>query len=111
SARGIDIQNDESVVNYDLPESLEYYVPNVGRKGQGSHIHQAGMFLNAQEKELSADIENNLGKLIQRIEISKNDYKYTLDFTEDKSHDWKKLMKEIELEENTRKKRKKKSKR
>ncbi|MCD4771878.1 MAG: DEAD/DEAH box helicase, partial [Bacteroidales bacterium] len=96
SARGIDIQNVEYVVNYDLPESLENYVHRVGRTGRGSQKGQAVSFCSPEEKELLADIENNLGKPIQRIEISKNDYKYTLDFTEDKSHDWKKLMKEIE---------------
>ena len=110
SARGIDIQNVEYVVNYDLPESLENYVHRVGRTGRGSQKGQAVSFCSPEEKELLADIEKNLGKAIKRIEISKNDYKYTLDFTEDKSHDWQKLMKEIELEENTRKKRKKKSK-
>ena len=110
SARGIDIQNVEYVVNYDLPESLENYVHRVGRTGRGSQKGQAVSFCSPEEKELLVDIEKNLDKAIKRIEISKNDYKYTLDFTEDKSHDWKNLMKEIEQEENTRKKRKKKSK-
>ena len=111
SARGIDIPNVEYVVNYDLPESSEHYVHRVGRTGRASQKGQAVSFCSSEEKELLEDIEKNLGKAIQRIAISKNDYQNTLDFTEDKSQDWKSLMEEAELEEKNRKKKKKKSKR
>ncbi len=111
SARGIDIPNVEYVVNYDLPESSEQYVHRVGRTGRASQKGQAVSFCSSEEKELLEDIEKNLGKAIQRIAISKNDYQNTLDFTVDKSHDWKSLMKEAEQEEKNRKKKKKKSKR
>ena len=111
SARGIDIPNVEYVVNYDLPESSEQYVHRVGRTGRGSQKGQAVSFCSSEEKELLEEIEKNLGKAIQRIAISKNDYQNTLDFTEDKSQDWKSLMEEAEQEEKNRKKKKKKSKR
>ncbi len=111
SARGIDIPNVEYVVNYDLPESSEQYVHRVGRTGRASQKGQAVSFCSSEEKELLEDIEKNLGKAIQRIAISKNDYQNTLDFTEDKSQDWKSLMEEAEQEEKNRKKKKKKSKR
>jgi ATP-dependent RNA helicase RhlE len=55
-----------------------------------------------------AEIENNLGKPIQRIIISKNDYENTISFTEDKTEDWKKLLQEDEQGEKLRKKKKKK---
>ncbi|MCD4834889.1 MAG: DEAD/DEAH box helicase, partial [Bacteroidales bacterium] len=96
SARGIDIPNVEYVVNYDLPESSEQYVHRVGRTGRASQKGQAVSFCSSEEKELLEDIEKNLGKAIQRIAISKNDYQNTLDFTEDKSQDWKSLMEEAE---------------
>ena len=68
-------------------------------------------FYSEEEKELLAEIETNLGKPIKRIEISKNDYQNTVSFTEDKTHNWKTLMEEAELEEKKRKKNKKKNKR
>jgi len=110
SARGIDIQNVEYVVNYDLPDSSENYVHRVGRTGRGSQKGQAFSFCSSEEKELLGDIEHYLGKPIQKIEITKSDYKSTLELTEDKNHDWQKLMVEIENEKNTRKKKKKKTK-
>ena len=111
SARGIDIPNVEYVVNYDLPESSEQYVHRVGRTGRASQKGQAVSFCSTEEKELLEEIEKNLGKAIHRIAISKNDYQNTLDFTVDKSHDWKSLLKEAEQDEKNRKKKKKKSKR
>ncbi len=110
SARGIDIQNVEYVVNYDLPDSSENYVHRVGRTGRGSQKGQAFSFCSSEEKELLGDIEHYLGKPIQKIEITKSDYKSTLELTEDTNHDWQKLMVEIENEKNTRKKKKKKKK-
>ncbi len=111
SARGIDIPNVEYVVNYDLPESSEQYVHRVGRTGRASQKGQAVSFCSVEEKELLEEIEENLGKAIQRIAISKKDYQNTLDFTVDKSQDWKSLMKEAEEGEKNRKKKKKKYKR
>jgi len=110
SARGIDIPNVEYVVNYDLPETSEHYVHRVGRTGRASQKGQAVSFCSTEEKELLAEIEENLGKPIQRIVISKSDYQSTLNFTEDKSHDWKSLMEKAEQEDKEYKKKKKKKK-
>ncbi|RLD50046.1 MAG: ATP-dependent helicase, partial [Bacteroidetes bacterium] len=96
SARGIDIPNVEYVVNYDMPETLEYYVHRVGRTGRGNQKGQAVSFCSPEEKVLLDEIEKNLGKGIQRIEISKKDYKDTLNFKEEKTDDWKSLIIEAE---------------
>ncbi len=111
SARGIDIPNVDYVVNYDLPDTSEQYVHRVGRTGRASQKGQAISFCSNEEKDLLAEIEDNLGKPIQRIEISKSDYQNTISFTEDKSEDWKKLITEDEEFEKNRKKKKKKHKR
>ena len=108
SARGIDIPNVEYVINYDLPDSAEYYVHRVGRTGRGNQKGQAISFCSTEEKPLLEEIEKNLGKPIHRIEISKNDYQITLDFSDDKPHDWKALLEEAEGFEFKRKKKKKK---
>ncbi|MDA3954325.1 MAG: DEAD/DEAH box helicase [Bacteroidales bacterium] len=108
SARGIDIPNVEYVVNYDLPESSEQYVHRVGRTGRANQRGQAVSFCSDEEQELLKEIEENLGKPIMRIEISKNDYQSTVNFTEDKTHNWKTIMKEAEEGEEIRKKKRKK---
>ena len=108
SARGIDIPNVEYVINYDLPDSAEYYVHRVGRTGRGNQKGQAISFCSTEERPLLEEIEKNLGKPIHRIEISKNDYQITLDFSDDKPHDWKALLEEAEGFEFKRKKKKKK---
>jgi len=108
SARGIDIPNVEYVINYDLPDSAEYYVHRVGRTGRGNQKGQAISFCSTEEKPLLEEIEKNLGKPIHRIEISKNDYQITLDFSDDKPHDWKSLLEEAEGFKAKRKKKKKK---
>ena len=99
SARGIDIPNVEYVVNYDLPETAEYYVHRVGRTGRGTQKGQAISFCSEEEKELLAIIEENLGKPISRIDISKRDYAITLKLTEEKDTDWRKVVNEIEQED------------
>lgn len=113
SARGIDIPNVEYVVNYDLPDTLENYVHRVGRTGRGSQKGQAVSFCSSQEKEILEIIEKNLGKAIQRMDISKKDYKYTLEIYADRSHDWRSLLKEEETRRRQgygrRKKKKRKS--
>ncbi len=111
SARGIDIPNVDFVVNYDLPEVPENYVHRVGRTGRGTQKGRAVSFCSSEEKEILLEIESFLDKEISVLEIDKNDYRETLDFTKDTDYNWKKLIKDIEKEEKAfpaKKKRKKK---
>lgn len=98
SARGIDIPNVEYVINYDMPESSEHYVHRVGRTGRGSLRGIAISFCSNEEKELLQEIEENLGKPISRMEISKMDYKNILKESGKQDNDWKSVMNEIKLE-------------
>ncbi len=106
SARGIDVPNVEYVINYDMPDSSEYYVHRVGRTGRGDQKGQAISFCSEEEKPLLKEIEENLGNPIHRLEVSKSDYEYTVNKTEKKANDWQALLDDAEREEKSRKKKK-----
>ncbi len=109
SARGIDIPDVDFVINYDLPDVAENYVHRIGRTGRGVQKGYAVSFCSSEEKNMLAEIEAFLNKPIERLEIKKNDYLDTLDFTEDVDNNWKALLKEAEsIEGKFKKKRKKK---
>lgn len=96
SARGIDIPNVEYVVNYDLPEQSENYVHRVGRTGRGTAKGFAVSFCGEEEKAVLKEIEQFLGRPVTIMNIEKDEYHETLDFTEDADDNWKSLIKENE---------------
>jgi len=111
SARGIDIPDVDFVVNYDLPEVPENYVHRVGRTGRGTKKGQAVSFCSSEEKVILDEIESFLDKEIMVMDIDKNAYRETLDFTKDTDNNWKKLIRENEIEQKeylAKKKKKKK---
>jgi ATP-dependent RNA helicase RhlE len=71
TARGIDIQDVDIVVNYDLPDYTENYVHRVGRTGRGKKKGIAFSFCSPHEKELLDEIEGFLGKEITKLKIDK----------------------------------------
>jgi len=108
SARGIDIPNVEFVVNYDIPEQPENYVHRIGRTGRGKMKGFAISFCSKDEKHLLDEIEKLIGKTIHLIQISKANYKETIDFkVEEEKDDWQSVMNQIEEIDNGRKKKKK----
>lgn len=111
SARGIDIPDVEYVINYDLPELPEHYVHRVGRTGRGTHKGQAISFCSAEEKDILAKIENRLGKAIQKLKVSKDDYSHTVESSkENETDDWQSLLDQEEAFQKSRKKKKRKKK-
>ncbi len=110
SARGIDIPDVDFVVNYDLPDVPENYVHRVGRTGRGVKKGQAVSFCSKEEEPLLKAIEAWMGKAIRVMQIDKNDYSETLNFSEDVPNDnWRLLLEEAEAAElKFRKKKKKK---
>lgn len=99
SARGIDISKVEYVINYDLPDEVENYVHRVGRTGRGDARGIAISFCSAEEREVLNQIQTFLGKEIKVLDISKEEYFDTKDFTDDHSSDWRALMKEVANEQ------------
>jgi ATP-dependent RNA helicase RhlE len=96
SARGIDIKQVEYVVNYDIPDVAEYYVHRVGRTGRG--VERKGYaisFCSPEEKPLLEDIEKFIGGPINLMELDKDDYKSTIDFSAEAKTDYNAVMKEI----------------
>jgi ATP-dependent RNA helicase RhlE len=110
SARGIDIPDVGLVVNYDLPESPEYYIHRVGRTGRGTSKGQAISFCSKEEREMLGIIEEQLGKPIYRTEISKGFYRDTIqDSIENEETDWQSLLDQDEAFQKGSKKKNKKS--
>ncbi|MES2727291.1 MAG: DEAD/DEAH box helicase [Bacteroidota bacterium] len=110
SARGIDIENVDYVINYDLPDVPENYVHRVGRTGRGVKSGKAVSFCSTEEKEVLKNIETYLGQPINILEIDKLAYEQTIDFSEDGSKNWKDLLKQaaqFEAKKEVKKKKKK----
>ena len=68
AARGIDIDELNWVVNYDLPEVAETYVHRIGRTGRAGRDGAAISFCRADERDYLKQIEKLLGKRIPVIE-------------------------------------------
>ncbi|MFN6944879.1 MAG: DEAD/DEAH box helicase [Cytophagaceae bacterium] len=107
SARGIDIPGINMVINYDLPDVAENYVHRVGRTGRGMSKGIAVSFCSPEEKEMLNEIETYITKPVKVLDIDKQSYTETIDFSEDKTTDLKSLMEEIEFLEDKHKKSKK----
>lgn len=104
NARGIDVNQVEYVINYDLPDVAENYVHRIGRTGRGNHKGMAISFCSEEEKPILAQIETYLTKPIKLMQLQTIDYEETLAISEDNPHDWKALLKEAAINPIKRKK-------
>ena len=105
SARGIDIPDVGYVINFDLPEKPENYVHRVGRTGRGVRKGIAISFCSKDEKDLLQEIQELLHKPIEVIRIGKKDYAETIRKPDQKT-DVQALIRDQELWEEEKKKRK-----
>ncbi len=109
SARGIDIQGVDFVINYDLPEQAENYVHRIGRTGRGRARGQAISFCSEHERPLLQSIEEYIYQPVKELSIEKAEYLETIDLALGNSKRLDDLLGEIEsLEEFRRKKKKSK---
>jgi ATP-dependent RNA helicase RhlE len=69
AARGIDINQLELVINYDLPEVPETYVHRIGRTGRAGNAGTALSFCAQDERPLLKDIQKLTGKNLPTIKI------------------------------------------
>ena len=68
AARGIDVDDLEYVINFDLPNIAETYVHRIGRTGRAGAKGTAFSFCDAEEKEYLRDIEKLIAKKIPVID-------------------------------------------
>jgi len=57
AARGIDVDNVEAVINYDIPQDIEYYVHRIGRTGRAGKTGRSFTFATAREMYRIREIE------------------------------------------------------
>lgn len=71
AARGIDVSNIDLVINYDVPDKMEYYVHRIGRTGRAGHAGRACTLVSPQDNGKILDIERRFQiKLIKEQAIS-----------------------------------------
>jgi len=75
AARGIDINNLDAVINFDLPNVPETYVHRIGRTGRAGQLGTAYSFCSADEKLYVSTIQ----KLINTQITVEKDHPYPLD--------------------------------
>jgi ATP-dependent RNA helicase RhlE len=68
AARGIDVDDLEYVINYEMPNISETYVHRIGRTGRAGAKGTALSFCDAEEKEFLRDIEKLIAKKIPVID-------------------------------------------
>lgn len=68
AARGIDVENIEAVINYDLPNDEEYYVHRIGRTGRAGKAGKAYTFISGREFYKLKDIQRYTKASIMKTE-------------------------------------------
>ena len=68
AARGIDIDDMECVINYEIPNIPETYVHRIGRTGRAGAAGTAYSFCDGEEKAYLKDIEKLIGKKVPVME-------------------------------------------
>lgn len=94
SARGIDVDGVDYVINYDIPEVAENYVHRVGRTGRGRAKGKAISFCAKEEKPLLEAIEIFTTVPITRAVVTRGEYAETIELADEGKDNWKSLMSE-----------------
>ncbi|MBU1626209.1 ATP-dependent helicase, partial [bacterium] len=83
AARGIDVEDIELVINYDLPTQIEDYVHRIGRTGRAGRSGKAISFASPEQKSdvaqiqqlinITLPIKSHTGKTLEPIQKSVSD--------------------------------------
>lgn len=68
-ARGIDIDDISTIINYDVPHEAEDYVHRVGRTARASAEGRAITLISEKEREKFVRIERLIGKTVEKGEV------------------------------------------
>jgi ATP-dependent RNA helicase RhlE len=68
AARGIDVDELEYVINFEMPNPAETYVHRIGRTGRAGAKGTAFSFCDAEEKEYLRDVEKLIAKRIKVVD-------------------------------------------
>lgn len=69
AARGIDVDNVEAVINYDIPQDIEYYVHRIGRTGRAGKTGRAFTLAGSREMYRIREIERVCNTIIQEKKL------------------------------------------
>lgn len=73
AARGLDIQNVDLVVNYDVPDKEDYYVHRIGRSGRAGKAGESITIVTKLDRIRFRNVEAYIKKKIERMEIPSRD--------------------------------------
>ncbi|MDO5556701.1 MAG: DEAD/DEAH box helicase [Clostridia bacterium] len=68
-ARGIDVEDLELVINYDVPQEEEYYVHRIGRTGRNGNIGKAYTFVVGKERNKILSIQKYAKTILKEGKI------------------------------------------
>ncbi|MFY0687617.1 MAG: DEAD/DEAH box helicase [Cyclobacteriaceae bacterium] len=68
-SRGIDIEDIELVINYDVPNDGEDYIHRIGRTARAASKGAAFTFISEKEQSKFADIESLIGRPLDKAKI------------------------------------------
>ncbi|MBD5357042.1 MAG: DEAD/DEAH box helicase [Bacteroides sp.] len=68
-SRGIDIDNIETVINYDVPREAEDYVHRIGRTARADREGSAYTFISDKERNRFKSIERLLAKEVEKLPV------------------------------------------
>ena len=69
AARGIDVDDVEIVINYDIPQDNEYYVHRIGRTGRAGRKGRSFTLVNSREMYRIRDIERTCHTTIEEKKL------------------------------------------
>ncbi|HEX2834812.1 MAG TPA: DEAD/DEAH box helicase [Thermoanaerobaculia bacterium] len=69
AARGLDVEQIEHVVNYDVPYDVEAYVHRIGRTGRAGRSGMATLFITPRERRMMREIERYTGMPIKPMKM------------------------------------------
>jgi ATP-dependent RNA helicase DeaD len=69
AARGLDVEQIEHVINYDVPYDVEAYVHRIGRTGRAGRSGLATMFITPRERKMMREIERFTGTPIKPMKM------------------------------------------